>query len=620
MRHRNSSLPELRKACSGLGKSGWKEIERAHEFMQKNSESKALKAHQRNTAFTLARLGFDASTVSAALVHEVLFDAPEKKKEMEEALGKEITGIAEDSARLKSVEKKNFGKMPNPKLSKVIMGIAKDFRSLFVELASHLDKMRDLGHRHQEKRPGLAEIARDVHAPIAHKLGLYDMEWEMLDLALKYFKPASYEKIRKLVGKKRHVRESVVKSVEKSVREILAAEKISASVTGRAKSFHGIYEKMEEQGKKFSEISDLLGVRVICGSVEDCYRVTGLIHMNFRSFGEYDDYIASPKKNNYQSIHTAFGWKGEKVEAQIRTWEMHRNAEEGLAAHWRYKQLEKDTDFDQRLTWVKQLVEWQRKLKKNSESMRSLKLGFSDREVFVLTPKKEIVMLHEGATALDFAFAVHSDLGTKCKSVIINGKIAQLGAPLESGDVVLVNVSSKQECKPAWLNIVKSEKAKARIRKCFGIKSSGKEKTKAKKTRTTEALKKMAIAKCCSPIPGDSIVGYRTTKRKTTIHSKDCQFLALLPDERKAKIEWGGGGKERYSSKLKVRALERAGILIDLLNELEKQGVAINGTETKSERGQTLKCEFDIELKNAAQFERVQKSMMSIPAVIEVGR
>lgn len=620
MRYRNRSFSELKKACSNMSASDVEAIEKAHRFMLLHSNSKENKAHQLNTAFILAKIGLDASTVSAALVHEILFDYPDKKNEMKKALDKEIAGIAEDIARLKSVKNKNYGKMPNFKLAKVIMGIAKDFRSLFVELASQLDKIRHIDKRALEKRRALAELVRDVYAPIAHKLGLYELEWEMRDLALKYFKPKEYEKIKRFVGKKREQREKLIKRIEKSIARVLEAEKINASVSGRAKSFNAIHKKMSEQGKRFEEISDLYGIRIICESVEDCYRVMGLIHMNFHSLGEYDDYIAMPKENNYQSIHTVFDWNGEKVEAQIRTWEMHRNAEEGLAAHWRYKRLERDKDFDQRLNWIKQFVEWQRKIKKTSESMRSLKLGFGEREIFVLTPKKEIVTLPEGSTALDFAYAIHSDLGHKCKSIIVNEKISPLSRVLESGDIVSVNVSKKIQCKASWLNIVKTEKAKTKIRKTLGIKGAIKKKSKRSARETTSTLKKTVIAKCCNPLPGDRIIGYRTTKRKITIHSRECPFLTLLPDERKIDIVWGAERKKSYSTKLRVKAFERAGILIELLNELEKHGAKINSTETKSERGNTIKCVFDIELKNSEHFENVRRGILSIPAVLEVGR
>jgi (p)ppGpp synthase/HD superfamily hydrolase len=479
------------------------------------------------------------------------------------------------------------------------MGIAKDFRSLFVEIASQLDKMRKIQHRPAEKRKALAEVVQDVYVPIAHKLGLYEMEWEMQDLALKYFRPKEYEKIKAL---------------------ILEKEKISASVSGRAKNFNSIYKKMSGQGKKFSEIGDLYGARIICSTVEDCYRATGLIHLNFRPIGEYDDYIANPKKNNYQSIHTVIDWHGRKAEVQARTMEMHRNAEEGLAAHWRYKQIERDSDFDQKLTWVKQFVEWQRKIKKTGETMRSLKLAFGEPEIFVLSPKKEIITLPEGSTALDFAYAIHSDIGNKCTSIIVDGKISPLHRQLESGDVVEVNTSKKTQCKPAWLGIVKTEKAKTKIRKTLGIKSLRHRPKKASGAPTTSAFKKTIMAKCCNPLPGDKIKGYRTTKRKITIHAAGCQHLALLPEKKKIEMEWGAEEKKAHSIKLVVRAVERTGILIDLLSELERQGATIGGTETKGEKGGTIKFSFDIRLKDAEQFQRVRQAVLSVPAVIEASR
>jgi len=620
MHYSNHSLQEVESACQKLEESEQLFIQKAYSFVLSHTQSRAIKQHQLNTAFILAKTGLDTSTISAALVHEILFMEPEKKNEMKKELGEETTSIVEEIARLKSVKNTNYGKMPTPRLSKVIMGIATDFRSLFVELASQLDKIRHINTRPEKKKNALAVLVSEVYAPIAHKLGLYELEWEMKDLAFKYFEPAKYKKMKKLVGRKREEREKLVKNVKKNIEELLEREKIQASVFCRAKSFNSIYKKMTEQGKKFSEVNDLHGIRIICNSVKDCYRAMGVISSNFHSLGEYDDYIANPKKNKYQSIHTLFEWKSEKIEAQIRTWEMHRNAEEGIAAHWRYKKLEKDKDFDQRLGWIKQYIEWQRNLKKTGKRTKIARLEFGNREIFALTPKKEIVALPEKATVLDFAYAVHSDIGNKCKGAKVNGKAAKLGKTLKSGDIVEISTAKTAQCKPAWLNIVKTEKAKSRIRKKLGIKGAMTKKKKTKTAKTTTSIKKRVIAKCCNPLPGDEITGYKTTKRKVTIHSKDCPLLAILPDKRKIAIAWGESKKKSYSSKLKIKALERAGILIDLLTELEKQGVSINGTETKSTKDNMIKCTFDIKLQDAGQFERIRERIQAIPAVIEVTR
>ena len=620
MQYRNHSFAEIKKACFRLDKAEFGNLEKAHAFLQKEGTNRETRAHQLNTAFILGSLGFDSDTVSAAMVHEMLFEHPEKKEEMDAALGPEITHIVEDIARLKSVKNKNYGTVKNEWLAKVIMGIAKDIRSLFVELASQLDKIRKISKRKAEKQTALAELAEEVYAPIAHKIGLYELEWEMHDLALKYFRPKEYEKIKTLVGKTRHRRERFAEKVRKDIEELLRAQRIDAEVTARAKSFNGIYKKLKEQNKKFSEITDLTGIRIICGSVEECYRALGLLHFRFRPLGEFDDYIAQPKENNYQSIHTTLDWHGKTIEAQIRTPEMHRNAEEGIAAHWRYKRVGRDKDFDQRLAWIKQVVEWQRKMKKANATMRSLKLGFGGHEIFVLTPKKEIIQLSEGATALDFAFAIHSDIGRKCKGITVNGKIAPLGKVMEGGDVVEVSVSSKRQCKPGWLQIVKTEKAKSRIRKDLGIKPSAKKGRHKEKGETTTSLKRIAIAKCCSPLPGDEITGYRTTKRKVTIHSKNCPFLSLLPDGKKIGIHWGEERAKSYSAKIKVRAIEKAGILIEMLKEFEKHGARISSTDTKGEKNNTIRCTFDIELKNLKQLEKIRRGLLAIPAVLEVGR
>lgn len=615
MQYKNASFAELKRFAKTPEEA--EKLDKAFALAKEIFASdKETLQHQINTAFILAKLNLDIESITAALLHECIYVQADSEQLIIDSLGKEIASIVKEIAKLKLVKKSNANSLDYATLAKVILGVAQDIRSLIVELASQLDKMRFLSKKPEHEQQLLAKLALNVYAPICHKLGLYEIEWELQDLAFKKLNYAEYEKIKMLVGEKRHIRERKVNKAKEEIAQLLRSHGLNVFMQARPKSFYSIYKKMKEQGKSFNELHDLLGVRVICGSVEDCYRALSIIHMHYKPTGKFYDYIAKPKENNYRSIHTVIEWQGDFLEVQIRTFEMHRDAEEGLAAHWRYKKFEQDEHFDKKLSWAKQLVEMQRTLKR-SDFMKSIRLKFGQREIFVLTPKKEVIILPEDSTVLDFAYAIHTDIGNRCKAALVNGKKVALNKKLESGDVVQIIVGKDIRVRRDWLMFVKTSKAKAKIRKQLGLKARP---AKTKKEKIEEKKKKIIIAKCCMPLPGDAVIGYRTTKRKITVHKIDCPYVSVLPEERKVTLDDSVWKQKVYATKLRIKAFERAGILMDLLKTLEKLGATINSSEARVESKDVIRCILDVNVKGYAHVEKIRNELLKIPGVFEVGR
>ncbi|MCD6478821.1 MAG: bifunctional (p)ppGpp synthetase/guanosine-3',5'-bis(diphosphate) 3'-pyrophosphohydrolase [Candidatus Diapherotrites archaeon] len=605
MRYRNASISDI---LGLLDSTDRKVVERAYGIAKKCT-SGALLRHQINTAFTLAKLGLDASTVAAGLLHEIGGDINKA------TLGNDVKEIVKEVTKLELVKSRNIGRLENRNLAKVILAIAKDVRSIIVELASHLDKIRFVGKYHKGEQKILAELALEVYAPVCHKLGLYDIEWEMQDLAFKRLQPEEYYKIKMLINEKREARVRKLEKACELVEALMRSEGLDVFLQSRVKNFYSIYRKMKEQGKQFNQIYDLLGIRILCNSVEDCYKALNTLHRHFDPMGKFYDYIAKPKENMYRSIHTVVKISDVQVEVQIRTWDMHRDAEDGIAAHWRYKRFEQDKHFDKVLSWAKQLVELQRK--EGSNFLSYMKIPLAQNNIFVLTPKNDIVVLPRNSTALDFAYAIHTDIGNKCKAVFVNGKQKRLDYVLESGDVVEVITDSKRRVKRSWLAFVKTNKAKAKIRKVLGLKGRP---AKEIKVLRKDVPRKIVIAKCCTPLFGDDVIAYRTTKRKITIHRADCTMLSRLPDERKFRVNDDLWRRKSYVARIEVKAFERAGLFIDILKTIQRLGMRISGSEVRTDSGNIVRCIFDVNVKSLDHIESMRKALLNIQNVLSVER
>jgi len=604
MQYKNASISDVKKLVS---KAEHEKIEEAYRLAKRFSESKQLQ-HQLNTALILSQLGLDTTTIMAALMHELADNVLNADVESD------VKDIVNEITKLRKVKIRNMGRLESTSLANIMLAIAKDVRSIIVELASQLDRMRFLSDYPKEEQIKIAELSLNVYATISHKLGLYEISRELQDLAMKRLWPDEYQKIKALVNEKKERRAQKLEAAHKEVMELLRKEGFNVVIQSRVKNFYSIYRKMKEEGKSFDEIQDLLGIRIICKSLEDCYNILSLLKRNYEQVGKFYDYIVRPKENMYRSIHITLKIKDAVVEVQIRTFDMHKDAEYGVAAHWRYKKIEQYMYFDTALSWARQLVELQRK--EHANIFNYIKHSLVQNNIFVLTPKNDVVVLPKNATALDFAYAIHSDIGNRCRGAIVNGEQKPLSYTLESGDTIEILTGVKKSVNSAWLSIVRTSKAKNKIRKELNIKAKPKKEIVLKK----DFPRKIIMAKCCTPLFGDDVIAYRTTKRKITVHRADCAMLSQLPDDKKFRIDNKFLERKSYVARIEVKAFESPELLTGLLNELQKNNVKIVGSEVKVESDNIVRCIFDIDVKNLEHLERINKILGNAQNVIYVER
>ncbi|WP_053960660.1 RelA/SpoT family protein [Sulfobacillus thermosulfidooxidans] len=424
--------------------------------------------HPLAVASILADLRMDVPTIIAALLHDVVEDTPYTLEDIEERFGSEVAQLVDGVTKLDRLEVRTREEEQAENLRKMLLAMAKDIRVILIKLADRLHNMRTLKHLAADRVQRIAKETMEIYAPLAHRLGIYRIKWELEDLAFQHLQPEAFQMMKELVAKKRKEREAAVEAVTQELTRRLEQMGMVAELSGRAKHLYSIYQKMYKQGKDFSQIYDLVAVRVMVETVKDCYAVLGLVHSLWKPVpGRFKDYIAMPKSNLYQSLHTTvMGPEGEPIEVQIRTFEMHHTAEYGIAAHWRYKEGSKeDREFEQKLSWLRQLLEWQRDMRDAREFMDTLKVDLFSDEVFVFTPKGDVLDLPAGSTPIDFAYRIHTDVGNHCVGAKINGRIVPLTTPLENGDIVEVLVNRKSPGPSVdWLNIVQTSQAKNRIR------------------------------------------------------------------------------------------------------------------------------------------------------------
>lgn len=424
--------------------------------------------HPLAVAGILADLRMDVPTLIAALLHDVVEDTNFTLQDVEERFGSEVAQLVDGVTKLDRLEVRTREEEQAENLRKMFLAMAKDIRVILIKLADRLHNMRTLKHLTADRVQRIARETMEIYAPMAHRLGIFRIKWELEDLAFQHLQPEAYQQMKERVARKRQEREQVVDEVISDLTTRLESMGVVAEVSGRAKHLFSIYQKMVSQGKDFGQIYDLVAVRILVESVKDCYAVLGLVHSLWKPIpGRFKDYIAMPKSNLYQSLHTTvISPLGDPLEVQIRTFEMHHTAEYGIAAHWRYKEGGKpDRDFEQKLSWLRQLLEWQRDMRDASEFMETLRIDLFSDEVFVFTPKGDVLDLPAGATPIDFAYRIHTDIGNHCVGAKVNGRIVPLASALESGDIVEVLVNRKSPGPSAdWLSVVRTSQAKNRIR------------------------------------------------------------------------------------------------------------------------------------------------------------
>jgi GTP pyrophosphokinase len=458
-------------AAETLVRKAYELANSAHEGQLRVSGEKYI-SHPLGVAKILAELQIDATTISAALLHDVVEDTIVTAEELEKQFGKEVAMLVDGVTKLSRIEYKSKEEQQLENYRKMFLAMAKDIRVVLIKLADRLHNMRTLKFMPPEKQREIARETLEIFAPLAHRLGIYRIKWELEDLSFRFLEPEKYYELVEKVKQKRQERELLIDEAIKTMAERLAETGIKNEIQGRPKNFYSIYKKMEKDHKDVSEIYDLSAVRVIVDSIKDCYGTLGIVHSLWKPLPyRFKDFIAMPKSNMYQSLHTTvIGPSGQPLEIQIRTWEMHRISEYGIAAHWRYKEGGKGSgkDYEQKLSWLRQLLEWQQDLRDPREFMETLRLDVLTDEVFVFTPKGDVIDLPAGSTPIDFAYRIHTDVGHRCVGSRVNGKIVPLEYRLVNGDIIEV-ITSKQNNGPSrdWLNIVASSETKNKIRAWF---------------------------------------------------------------------------------------------------------------------------------------------------------
>ncbi|MGH7262660.1 MAG: RelA/SpoT family protein [Candidatus Rokuibacteriota bacterium] len=439
--------------------------ELSHQGQQRASGEPYL-SHPLEVAGLLVNFKMDVTTVTAGLLHDILEDTRTTKDDLAREFGPEIADLVDGVTKIGKLAFSSREERQAENFRKMLVAMARDIRVLMIKLADRLHNMRTLDYLSTDRGRKVAEETLDIYAPLANRLGMAKVKAELEDLALRCLHPEDYADLQRRVAKRRLEREAEINQAISILEKKLGEVGVEAQIRGRPKHFYSIFKKMHDQGREFDEIYDLTAVRVITQSVRDCYGALGVIHSLWKPVpGRFKDFIAMPKVNMYQSLHTTvIGPKGDPVEIQIRTWEMHRVAEEGIAAHWLYKEKKHDKDkFDQAFVWLRQLMEWQQEMKDPREFMESVRVDLFPDEVYVFTPKGDVKALPEGSTPIDFAYAVHTEVGHHCAGGKVNGKLVPLRYTLRQGDIVEIITSPTQRPSRDWLKIVRSSRARSKV-------------------------------------------------------------------------------------------------------------------------------------------------------------
>ena len=710
----HSYLPKAK--CDDVTKA-YQLAEEAHKDQRRVSGEPYI-LHPLAVAQILADMKIDTTTITASLLHDVVEDTSYTLDDLKKMFGKEVAFLVDGVTKLSRLNYRTKEDQQLNSMRKMFLAMAKDVRVVVIKLADRLHNLRTLRYMRSDKQKRIAQETLEIFAPLAHRLGIFNIKWELEDLSFRYLEPDKYYDLVDQMKQKRHVREEIVNEAIDVLKKALDEAHIHCEINGRPKHFYSIYKKMKKDNRDLSQVYDLFAIRVIVDDVKDCYGVLGIVHNLWKPLPyRFKDYIAMPKPNNYQSLHTTvIGTRGQPVEIQIRTWEMHRIAEYGVAAHWRYKEgnqtANKDA-FDEKMGWLRNLLEWQ-DTSNPKEFVNALKLDAFSDEVFVFSPRGDVIDLPQGAIPIDFAYRIHTDVGHRCVGAKINGKIVPLDYKLKNGDIVEIITSKVGKPSLDWLNIVGSSESRSKIRSWF--KKENREENIAKgldalereckrlghdwkalnvggrlgrvakqmnagseddlvaavgyggfavntvlikllelhkkdlqkqeeKTNSLAALEKLKtkkpvkhngtgilvkgepgllvrLAKCCSPVPGDPIIGFITRGRGVSVHRADCPNVTHGQNDvdRLIDVEWDYDGNERFEVNMEIVAYDRTGIMAEIMATLAEMKISILSVNAKTSDTKNVTIHMGISIKDLAQFEFVATKIRRLKDVYAVER
>jgi len=702
---------------------GYLLVEKAYRFAeeahkdQKRKSGEPYFVHPCFVASILTELMIDPPTIAAGLLHDTVEDCENITLDtIRQEFGNEVALLVDGVTKLNKLDFADKEEAQAESLRKMILAMSKDIRVVLIKLADRLHNMRTMSYQRTERQKAIAKETLEIYAPLAHRLGVYAIKQELEDLSLRYIDPEGYQDLVQKVGQKRSERQENIRMVIQELSEKLDEQHIRYDVDGRPKHFYSIYRKMVLQNKTFDQIYDLIAIRVLVDSVPDCYAVLGIVHTLWNQVpGRFKDYISVPKANMYQSLHTTVVG-GRKMpfpfEVQIRTWEMHRVAEFGIAAHWRYKEGGGENSLDSKLYWVRQILDWQNETRDSKEFMATLKTDLFSEEVFLFTPKGDVISMTKGATPLDFAYRIHSGVGNKCTGARVNGKIVPLSTELVTGDrVEIITSASSRGPSRDWLRICKTPQAKAKIRaflkseyreenieqgktmverECrrrgvtmsellkpeyyapilskyglqelediFGSVGCGSlaamyvvtrmldeqralqpaqpmkvedliQRPSAKKPKARHGIVLLGnedmdipvrFGGCCSPVPGDDIVGYVTRGRGVTIHKADCLNAINGEIERRMDVAWADSNTGSFCACIKVVVRDRVNMLGEIATFISEMNVPIKAVSSQlDEKNHIATIRLVLEVISREQMDKVVMQLQRKKDVIDVFR
>jgi len=674
-------------------------IARAYDFARQRHEGQHRKSghpflqHCVEVARLLAQLRMDDTTVAAGLLHDVIEDTSATYKDVSSQFGHKIADLIDGVTKIDRFTYESREERQAETYRKMLLSMVKDIRVILIKLVDRLHNMRTLDYIGADAQERIALETVEVYAPLAHRFGLARIRWELEDRSLKFLHPEVYSELREKVSMKRREREDYIEEFKKPIEIDLHKSSIEAEIGGRPKNFFSIYNKMKARGKPFEEIYDLLAVRIIVDSMRECYQTLGLVHAIYRPIPErIKDYISMPKSNMYQSLHTSvIGPRGLPVEVQIRTRDMHHTAEIGIAAHWRYKAEDKaPSDLDQHMSWLRQIIDMQQEASDPEEFLENLKIELFQDEIFVFTPQGDLHQFPKGATPIDFAFNIHTDIGMHCLTAKVNGQVVPLSTRLSSGDTVEIVTSSHQSPSRSWLDSVQTVKARQSIRRwlkdeqhahsvrlgqelldrelkrfpdvavkydlttianelglpdteyLYAALGSGdlsvgrligrlfpqqpkqsKSRKQDKRGIRIQGMNDLMITfgKCCTPIPGDMIVGLITRGRGVTVHRTDCPNIGQISEEpeRILQVNWDMENDQAFTVQLRVRSHDRKFLLSDISKALGDSGCNIQSATTRT-LGQIAEQDFWVDVVDITHLQQAMEKANKIEGVLEVLR